>query len=325
MMRWRRHKKQLALVIIVLTILTVIFFSRKEHGITSRPTAKGFLNVDIWEEICGYQMQSLKEFPLFPHGPSKRLRTSSLQFRFTQDLEDFGVRIFGFLSPSESGSYSFYLVSSGTTELWISSDSKPGNSKLIANTSAGIAWNYNNGNSKPLLAGRMYYLELLHKYGRQIKGKRHHVHVKWRSSSWREDKPREIPSDVLIAYENKSNGFDSEVIFPMQEKHHDHRFANERVRERSEMFRLPFVNESDSQDLFPPCRYNPSYLVKKPLKRYQSTWEMRYISIYPFDYSDVLWKEKGDFVSFGNDQLEENAAKAIVSEVWTQIKKKHPG
>ena len=51
---------------------------------------------------------------------------------------------------------------------------------------------------------------------------------------------------------------------------------------------------------------------------------MHYTSIYPFDYSDVLDKEK-DFVSFGNDKLDEVIAEAVASQVWIQLKKKQPG
>ena len=293
-------------------------FVRPETMEPTRPKKEGFLNVDIWEEICGYKMESLKQFPLFPQGPSKRLRTPRLRLNFAKEFEDFGLRIFGFLSPKESGNYSFHVASTGTSELWISSDSKPENSTLIGNTTVGVTWKYS-GNM-PMLSGKRYYLEVLLKHGNHDEVGRqkfynHHLHVTWRSSSWREHEPREIPSDVFIAYDGT---FDrgTGVVVPIHEKHRDPSFVNEEVQRRAEMYHLPFISESDSQNLFSPCGYNPSYLVKGPLRRYQSTWEMHYTSIYPFDFSDVVDKkpeEEGDFVSFGNDQLDENTAKAIAS------------
>ena len=80
-------------------VIHVNHFSRKGQGRrrnNNLQTTKGFLNVAIWENICGHDMQLLKEFPLFPHGPSTRLRTSSLRLHFTPAFENFGLRIFGF-------------------------------------------------------------------------------------------------------------------------------------------------------------------------------------------------------------------------------------
>ena len=180
-------------------------------------------------------------------------------------------------------------------------------------------------------------MELLLKYGKYEKAG-HHIYVKWKSSSWRENEVREIPSDVFIVYYDDSNRFQqigtrdhdtrTRVVLPMHRKHKDPSFVNEEVQRRAKMYRLPFISESDSHYLFPPCRYNPSYVVKRPLKRYEGQWEMHYTSIYPFDYSDVVKKRTervGDFVCFGNDQLDEETATAVVSEVWTEIEKKNPG
>ena len=349
MMRWRRHKKKLVLGILLLSILyAVLHFQRKERGVNqgdkiivpsripktfviTRGTAKGFLNVAIWEEICGHEMQSLKAFPLFPHGPSRRLRTSSLRLHFKPEFEDFGLRIFGFLSPNESGSYTFYLASSGTSELWISADSKPENSKLIANTTAaGLSWKYSD--NTPFLAGKRYYLEIILKHGSHVKGKLNHLHVTWKSSSWKEQEPREIPADVLIAYEIDSKGVDhvrhTGVVLPIHLEHRDPRFVNDEVKRRAEMYLLPFISESDSKDLFPPCQYNPSYIVRRPLERYEGIWEMHYTSIYPYDHADIVEPKPegvGDFLNFGNDPLDENTAKAIASQVWEQMQREHTG
>ena len=340
MIRWRRHKKKLGFVILAVALFyAVIHFSPKEHVVqhgdkklSSPPfvntpqSAEGFLNVAIWEEICGHEMQTLKEFPVFPHGPSTRLLTSSLRLKFTPEFENFGLRIFGFLSPYESGNYDFYIASSGTSELWISSDSKPQNSKLILNTTAGVySWKYSNKrNSIPLLAGKRYYLEILVKHGSHGKGKLNHLHVTWKLP--REHEPKEIPLDVFIAYDRTFDR-DTGVVLPIHVKHRDPSFVNEEVQRRAEMHYLPFISEGDSQNLFPPCVYNPSYLVKGPLKRYQGTWEMHYTSIYPFDHADVVEPkgEAGDFLTFSNDQLNESTAKTIVSQVWTQIQRKFPG
>ena len=347
--RRKRTQYLFALVVIASAIFVVIHFTRDRKEDDNRFEVKhsnsfdGFLNVAIWEDICGHEMQSLKEFPLFPSGPSKRLRTSSLRLHFKQEFENFGLRIYGFLSPKQSGNYNIYLASSGTSELWISSDFKPENSKLIANMTAGKSWKYSSDKRSriSMIVGRRYYLEILHKEGHHdhdkwSPGAINYVNVAWTCSSWREDKPREIPANVFFPFEIDSNGFDhvrtlyrnTGVVLPIHIQRHDPRFVNEEVQRRAEMYLLPFISERDSQNLFPPCGYNPSYLARGPLRRYQSTWEMHYTSIFPFDYSDVFKKkseEEGDFLHLGNDELDENTAKAVVYQVWAQIQKKHPG
>ena len=360
MYRTRRRKVLFFSSILLFTIAVVILKSRKrrDDGIGDEPTsmdniflfsnksildlnrqAKDGLNVAVWEDICGSEMLSLKEYPLFPHGPSTRLRTSSLRMHFASEFENFGLRIFGFLSPYESGNYNFYLASTGSSELWISLDSKPGNSNLIANVTSGLTWK--NGRSTiPLLTGKRYYLEILHKHGLHDKDKLNFLRLKWKSSSWSEHELRDIPSNVLSPFEDdrdlekiKSISLPSQKlqvndgdVLPMHIKHRDPSFVNDEVKRRSEMYRLPFISEEITRDLFPPCQYNPSYIVKKPLQRYQATWETHYTAIYPSDRSDIVQRlGKGYFVNFGNDQMDENTAMGIVSQVWMKIQTKHPG
>ncbi|XP_022808599.1 N-acetyl-beta-glucosaminyl-glycoprotein 4-beta-N-acetylgalactosaminyltransferase 1-like [Stylophora pistillata] len=304
-------------------------------------TGEGRLNVSVWEEICGNELISLKEFPLFPHAPTSRRSTSTLRIRLKQNLENFGLRIFGFLSPLESGNYNFHLSSSGSTELWISSNTDPEKCKLMGNVTSRATW-INDGNTISLSAGKRYYIEILHKHGLQDEENLNFMHIKWRSSAWKVQVFRDIPSDVLIPSEDDqhSNVFGKiklqsllnqrvvhrDTILPMHVQQSEPSFVTEEEKRRSEMYFLPFIREEDTKDLFPPCQYNPSYIVKNPLGRYQSMWETHYTSIYPHDHADIMRKswESDDFVTFGNDQMDENAARKIVVRVWTQLQVKSP-
>ena len=333
---WKFKVKSLLFVtfLLIITFALVKFIVNQGSGNVQFTYQKeggmpGSLNVDIWEELCGQKMLSLTQFPLFPQGPSARLQTPNLRLYFRPQSENSGLRISGFLSPFESGDYSFYLDTSETSELWLSFDSNPENSKLIANSTSGQEWKFDsNLNSVSLLAGKRYYLEILLKIGK-YEWIFHHFEVKWKSSSWREDDIREIPSNVFIANDKfkQVRTFDrnTNFVLPMHSKRQDPRFATEELQRRAEMYLLPFISEKDSKNLFPACDYNPSYLVKGPLKRYQSTWELHYSSIYPFDYSDVVCKAKNDFLSLGNDQLDKDIAEAVASQVWIQLEKQHPG
>ncbi len=346
MYRTRRRRILWWLAILIFTISAVVFLNnrkkRRDGGNFNKKFPNGFLNVAIWEDMCGDEMLSLKEFPLFPHGPSTRLRTSRLRMYFTRQFDNFGLRIYGFLSPRESGNYNFYLSATGSSELWISLDSKPENSKLIANVTSGLS----RGSDQyiPLSAGNRYYLEILLKHGDNFLLGSNYLHLKWRSSTWKEHDLRDIPSDVFIAFEDDRDqrifdkmisnllvsqqvDLDNNVALPMHIKLRDPLFANEESKRRVELHHLPFINKEDAQDLFPSCQYNPSYIVKGTLRRYQATWETHYTSIYPFDHSDVRRRKySGDkFVSFGNDPMDENTAQMIASQVWTQLQNKHPG
>ena len=157
---------------------TVRILTRPELNF-KKQTSEGGLNVAIWEDICGFEMFSLKEYPLFPHGPSKRLRTSRLRMHFTAKFNNFGLRIFGFLTPFESGDYNFYLASIGSTELWLSLNSKPEHSRPICNVTAGVSqWKHGRGTFH-LNAGERYYLEILHKHGEVLDEdeKSSHLHL----------------------------------------------------------------------------------------------------------------------------------------------------
>ena len=101
-MRLRRCKRKL--VFVTFLIIIIVFAGFMMHKETSFGvendirdksgqrgegfSSSGALNVEIWKDICGHKMQSLKHFPLFPHRPSTRLRTSALQLHFRQELEN---------------------------------------------------------------------------------------------------------------------------------------------------------------------------------------------------------------------------------------------
>lgn len=82
----------------------------------------------------------------------------------------YGQRLRAFLQPKVSGSYSFWLASDDASELRLSTDMDPANAELIAKISGHTSIrNWSNSNrvktNIELQAGRLYYLEVLHKEG----------------------------------------------------------------------------------------------------------------------------------------------------------------
>lgn len=145
----------------------------------------GKLNVHTWQGICGAYVEQLRHSPLFPRFPYVRKFLD--QFRSHQEGSDFGERIFGFIHPEKQGFHEFAITSDDTSELWLSSDSNPKKSRLIAAvySANGVAWttpyNYKKypiqvSRKIALKSSRKYYIEALHK---QSKG-RSHIQVFWK-------------------------------------------------------------------------------------------------------------------------------------------------
>ena len=145
----------------------------------------GKLNVHTWQGICGPYVEQLRHSPLFPRFPFVRKFLD--QFKSHQEGSDFGERIFGFIHPEKQGFHEFAITSDDTSELWLSTDSNPKKSRLIAAvySANGAAWttpyNYKKfpiqvSRKIALKSSRKYYIEALHK---QSKG-RSHVQIFWK-------------------------------------------------------------------------------------------------------------------------------------------------
>lgn len=145
----------------------------------------GKLNVHTWQGICGPYVEQLRHSPLFPRFPYVRKFLEN--FRSFQEGSDFGQRIFGFIHPERQGFYEFAITSDDTSELWLSSDSNPKKSRLIAavysanGAASTTPYNYKKypiqvSRKIALKTSKKYYIEALHK---QSKG-RSHIQVFWK-------------------------------------------------------------------------------------------------------------------------------------------------
>jgi len=116
----------------------VAVIASNEHELDSRAPAES-LNVHMWSELCGKDIDVLRNWPHFPYYPNKRSFIS--EFRKTQplDAENSGVRIFGFVLPQRSGKYRFAITSDDTSELWLSPNEDPVSIKMIARVDSSLA------------------------------------------------------------------------------------------------------------------------------------------------------------------------------------------
>ena len=88
----------------------------------------GSLNVYTWTDLCSDDIDRMKGFISFPHNPLEKYLIHGLNS--IESLDVSGKRIFGYISPPMSGSYSFQVIYYGSIEFWLSPDSLPVNAVL---------------------------------------------------------------------------------------------------------------------------------------------------------------------------------------------------
>ncbi len=149
-----------------------------------------FKSGGLW--MSGYNeipdsLTTIDEFRAFPSYPFRPTSGSSLaSFNHSVGAKNLGIRVSGWITPSESADYIFSTHSGGANELWLSTDSSPSN---IVNISTG------NTSSKalPLKAGSRYYIELLY----VKKAWKSTFDVKWRIATKPASDATPIPSANL--------------------------------------------------------------------------------------------------------------------------------
>lgn len=224
---------------------------------------QGILNLHVWENVCHFQVESLREFILFPQAPSKRrlLNSSSM---VGEKKTNFGERMFGFISPSTSGEYQFAISSSGNSELWLSSDETSANLRKIVSLGSrdkpGRAepGNYFTVSSQVsttfyLTKKMKYFIDVLHKH----QSGKVHLDVAWRFAG--ETEFSVITSKYLWAKMNDSHVANNAVRLAD--------YVEQTQQSRDSV--PPFLNSEEVKDVLTECPYEPSYLVKQQLIRFQ--------------------------------------------------------
>ena len=155
----------------------------------------GTIRQELWTGVSGTTILSI---------PVARTPTSVTDLAALEGPsnigDNYGRRIRGYICPPASGSYVFWIASNDNSELWLSTDDQPANSRKIASVSgytnaqqwdkypaqksAGIA----------LVANQKYYIEALHKEGVGTD----HVAVGWQLPGGSLERP--IPGMRLIPF-----------------------------------------------------------------------------------------------------------------------------
>jgi hypothetical protein len=125
---------------------------------------------EVWTGVSGSTVSNLTSNANYPNNPTGRELSKSFEGP-TGWSDTYGTRIRGYLHPTTSGSYTFWIASDDNSELWLSTTSSPANKVKIASVTGytnEYQWDkYPSQKSsvKSLVAGQSYYIEALHKEG----------------------------------------------------------------------------------------------------------------------------------------------------------------
>jgi PQQ-dependent dehydrogenase (s-GDH family) len=128
----------------------------------------GSINYQRWNSINGSAISNLTANANYPNNPSIT-GTRTLFEMPTNTGNNIGVRMNGYICPPASGNYFFWISSDASGELWLSTNSAPGNKVRIAfNTNATKYREWNKYTSQKsvsinMVAGQLYYVEALMK------------------------------------------------------------------------------------------------------------------------------------------------------------------
>jgi len=282
----------------------------------------GSLNVHMWSEICGTEVDILRHWPHFPHFPDKISFIYEFYKTKLHNSNNSGERIFGFLRPQRSGEYKFAITSDDTSELWLSKNEDPASAKMIARVYSQdeSAWTQKGDFNKypdqisdliALQSGKKYYIESLSKQGSGLA----HVAVYWSYSP--SNSEFEIISSKYLSRFSKTK---RQEAIPL----HAGKQPNNSPQSKSKLYdfyRLPVISRKEYDGKIPTCPYSPSFLVRGKLQRYRGISLTRESHVFPQDDTNMLkstsWKHQW---STPNPHTEKNIVESFVNKFFNYFR-----
>jgi hypothetical protein len=134
-------------------------------------TNVGGLLREWWTNITGTNISDLTSASNYPANPTGSQVVSNFSLPVEDWADNYGSKISGYLYPTQTGYYHFWIAGNDNAELWLSTDTSKTNIQRIAYLSGETQrkeWDkYPEQASGPieLIAGGAYYIEALHKEG----------------------------------------------------------------------------------------------------------------------------------------------------------------
>lgn len=161
----------------------------------------GSISGEGYTNIPGSKITDLTSHPSYPGSPTVFALLGS--FEYGNDLGDkYGARVRGYICAPQTGNYYFAIASDDQSELWLSTDDNPANTRKIAYVDYPVlprVWTrYNTQLSVPirLVKGARYYIETIHKEGIGLD----HLAVGWQLPNGLIEAP--IPGNRLSPYDS---------------------------------------------------------------------------------------------------------------------------
>ena len=150
----------------------------------------GVLKISSWMGITGTPVQNLFDDPRYPATPDSVGAVFSFNSRdyYPNDsVENYGATVEGYLTPTESGDYDFFISSDDASQLYISTDATEANLVLQAEETGCCNAFQETGNSATqttaapiaLAANQKYFIRAVYKEG----GGGDYVQVAWRKTT----------------------------------------------------------------------------------------------------------------------------------------------
>ncbi|KAL1276017.1 hypothetical protein QQF64_035640, partial [Cirrhinus molitorella] len=263
-------------------------------------TLKGRVNMHVFDDCCGGSLVQLRNnllYPLFPN-----VRTTVSRLAISPQWSNYGLRIFGYLHPAVTDEYIFAVSSDDNSEFWLSVNESPENLQRLVYvgetgnewTAPGEYWKFASQISKPVLLVKdmTYFFEILLKQNRGMD----HLEIAW-SLNHDNGTFSVIASEFLSLYEDESSLQMGDIDHIPQTKASYDRLLKpipmsphppgDMIREdpRDHPYNYKMLDESYLKDLFPECNYDPSYILKGQIGRYEGVNLIQFSSVYPNDYT----------------------------------------
>ncbi len=133
-------------------------------------TRQWWLNLSGGGTVSDY-VSALTSNPRYPDSPDGTANTTTFEGP-NNFAEDYGTRIYGYLCPPYTGTYTFWIATDDPGEFWLSTDSDPAHATKIAYLDQGWAsprqwdkYSTQQSASVVLQAGQLYFIQALQKEG----------------------------------------------------------------------------------------------------------------------------------------------------------------
>ncbi|MEO7097765.1 MAG: PA14 domain-containing protein [Luteolibacter sp.] len=173
----------------------------------------GKLTEELWTGIGGYTVSSLTSNSGFPSSPTSVTKIAGVE-PASNIGDNYGRRLRGYLTASQTGNYTFWVAGDDNCELWLSTDSGVSGKRMIASVNGSGGWtNFRQWDKFPtqksatiaLVQGERYYLEVLQKEGNGGDN----LSIAWQEPS---GVRTVIPASAVDAYEANPNDVDNDGL-----------------------------------------------------------------------------------------------------------------